>query len=229
MKRIILVSAVVLLAACGSTKTGVSVSTATDQTSAPDTVVPATDTAETTAGSDDTINVDNFGDMPKQCVELFTSFLKQIEPDVSAIDWEKATLADFEAFGTQFQAESDAFDAQRTAAGCDKYNFNDSDEEVFKQLTDVAAAEAPGTLAFLAFLNALSADSTADSGSVPTDCTGTIAAIEPFLGTGKTMQDLTIAEVTRLGGLVTAVTTNCTTEEAAAFFDRDDVTTFIGD
>lgn len=213
MKRIILVSAFAVLAACGSTKSDVSGGTATDQTS---------------AGSEDTTNVDSLADMPPKCFELFTSFLKKIEPEASKIDWEKATLADFEAFGEQFQADSDAFDAQSTAAGCDKYNLDASDKKIFEQIVKVAAAEAPGTLGFLQFLGALSTDSTASSGSIPADCAGTIAAIEPFLADGKSMKDLTIVEVSRLGNLMTGVSTNCTADEAAAFYARADVTTFIG-
>jgi len=53
------------------------------------------------------------------------------------------------------------------------------------------------------------------------------AAIEPFLTKGETMKDLTIADVTRLGQLMTAVSNNCTSDEASAFFSRDDVTAFI--
>ena len=49
--------------------------------------------------------------MPPKCIELLTTFLKKIEPTVSEIDWDKATLGDFETFGDQFKTESDAFDA----------------------------------------------------------------------------------------------------------------------
>jgi hypothetical protein len=220
MKRIILVSAFAVLAACGSTKSEVSVGTATDQTSASESAAPGTD------ASDGTINVDNFGDMPPQCIELFTSFLKQIEPETSKIEWETATRAEFEAFGDKFEAESDAFDTQTSAAGCDQYNLDPSDDKIFDQIVELAASEAPGTVGFLKFIDSLSDAST--SGSLPTDCAGTIAAIEPFLASGKTMNDLTLAEVTRFGGLMNAVTTNCTAEQSAAFYGREDVTTFTG-
>jgi hypothetical protein len=37
-----------------------------------------------------------------------------------------------------------------------------------------------------------------------------------------------MAEVTRLGQLTSAVGTNCTAEEAAAFYAREDLKAFIG-
>ena len=156
MKKIVFVSALALLAACGSSSPGVSGGTATEQTSAPasspsstdvaaadsttsssidDTIAASDDT--TAAGSDDTISVSNFGDMPPACVELFTAFLKQIEPKVSAIDWNTATFADFQDFGTEFRSESEEFAAKSTAAGCDKYNFAAPDAEVLKQISEL--------------------------------------------------------------------------------------------
>jgi hypothetical protein len=227
MKRIILVSAIALLAACGSSDNGASVSTDGDQaaaTAAPD----ATGDDASNGSTEDTITVDNFGDMPPQCIELLSAFLKKIEPTVSAIDWDKATLGSFEEFGDQFKTESDAFDAETAAAGCNKYNLNGSDEKQFEQMSELAAAEAPGTLGFIKFLGALSTAATESAGDLPTDCAGTIAAIEPFLANGGTMKDLTMAEVTRLGQLMPAIGTNCTEEEAAAFYGREDLTAFIG-
>ena len=230
MKRIILVSVFALLAACGSSDNAASGNTNGDQTSA--TAAGDTSggdaTATTIAGTADTITVDNFGDMPPKCIELLTTFLKKIEPTVSEIDWDKATLGDFETFGDQFKTESDAFDAETAAAGCNKYNLSGSDDAQFQQMSELAAAEAPGTVGFIKFLGALSSAATASAGDVPKDCAATIAAIEPFLADGATMKDLTMAEVTRLGQLMPAVGTNCTEDEAAAFYARDDLKTFIG-
>jgi hypothetical protein len=230
MKRIILVSTIALLAACGSSDNGASVSTDGNQaaaTAAPDATVGDA-SGSTIEGSEDTITVDNFEDMPPKCIELLSAFLKKIEPTVSAIDWETATLGDFEDFGDQFKTENDAFEAETSAAGCDKYNLDGSDEKQFEQMSELAAAEAPGTLGFIKFLGALSTAATESAGDLPSDCAGTIAAIEPFLANGGTMQDLTMAEVTRLGQLMPGIGTNCTEEEAAAFYAREDLTTFIG-
>ena len=185
---------------------------------------PAVDGSADASG--DTITVDNFGDMPPKCIDLLSTFLKKIEPTAASIDWENATLADFEDFGKQFQTDTDAFDSQTAAAGCDKYNLSGSDEQQFQQMAELASVEAPGALGFIKFLEALSASATASGGSVPTDCAGTIALIEPYLKTG-TMKDLTMAQVTTLGQLMTGVSNNCTSEEASAFFGRADVSAYI--
>jgi hypothetical protein len=233
MKKIILVGAIALLTACGSS----SDSAATDQTSAAVEGSTATDVTSGAGASntsiedtDDTaIKVDDFGDMPPKCIELLGTFLKQIEPTVSAIDWDTATLGDFEEFEDSFKAKSDAFDAQTAAEGCDKYSLTGTDQTQLEQMTDLAAAEAPGTLGFIKFLGALTTAATANADALPTDCIGTIAAIEPFLAQGGTMKDLTMAEVTELGQLLPTIGTNCTAEEAAAFYARDDLNAFIGD
>ncbi len=217
MKKLILVGAIALLAACGSTKNDVSGGTGADNSAAG---------AASANSSGDTITVDNFGDMPPKCIELLGSFLKKIEPTVSKVDWDTATLADFEEFGKQFQTETDAFDSQTAAAGCDKYNLSGSDEKQFEQMAELASAEAPGTLGFINFLGALSASATATDGSIPTDCAGTIALIEPYLANG-TMKDLTMAQITTLGQLMNGISENCTSEEASAFFARADVSAFI--
>ncbi|MEP7201423.1 MAG: hypothetical protein ABI894_02380 [Ilumatobacteraceae bacterium] len=219
MKKLMLIGAFALLAACGSSDKDVSKGTDNSATDA------ANDTS--IGGSDDTITVNDFRDMPPKCIELLGQFLKKIEPTVSAIDWEKATLGDFEKIGTQFDADSNSFDTDLAATGCDKYNLDNSDASQFEQMEALAAVKAPGTVGFLKFLNSLTTAASGDGEAVPTDCDGTIAAIEPFLAKG-TMQDLTMAEVTRVGQLMTAVSANCTAEQSTAFYGRDDVTAFIG-
>ena len=239
MKKLIFIGALALLGACGddakvsvgsaaggTTPATTESAAATDSTAAAAAVeTVAVDT--TASGSDDTITVDNISDMPPECVDIFTKFLKTIEPAVSEIDWKKATLAEMETLGDSFQTESDALDAEMASTGCDKYDLDATDEEGFKQIIAVAAAKAPGTVGFLEFINALAADPTASAGSVPSDCAGTIAAIEAYMQPGKTMKDLPLSDVTQLGRLVTALTATCSADEAAAFTSRDDFTAFI--
>ena len=141
MKKIILVGVFGLLAACGSSAKESLPAAGADNTSAPAGTSGGGASTETSlGGADDTITVGELSDMPPKCVELLGKFLKQIEPTVSKIDWDKATLADFEAFGDQFQAESDSFDKDTTAAGCDKYNLEGSDEKQIEQMAALAAA-----------------------------------------------------------------------------------------
>jgi hypothetical protein len=217
VKRIIAIGALALVAGCGGTNGGVSVGTDATATTAAD------------VSSADTVTVENFDDMPAQCIDLLTEFLKKIEPTVVDIKWDEVTVADFNAFGQQFKAESDSFDTRTAAAGCDKYNLSGSDGVQFQQMTELAAVEAPGTIEFLTFLSSLSSDATATAASIPTDCAGTIAAIEPFLGEGKSVKDVTMTQLTVVGQLMSAVQTNCSEEDASAFYARDDVTAFVAD
>jgi hypothetical protein len=235
MKKMILVGAFALLAACGGSKNDVSVGSTDDQpAAAADSVSPGDTTADVEATDDsvdvseDTITVGDLSEMPPECIDLLGDFLKKIEPTVEKIDWDKATLSDFESLSEQMQADSDSFDAQSAAAGCDKYNLDTSDEKQLEQMQALAQAEAPGTVGYIKFLADLTAGANDDNAAIPTDCAGTIAAIEPFLASGGTMQDMTIADVTRLSQLIGGVSTNCSEEEASAFFARDDVTAFLG-
>lgn len=235
MKRIIVIGAFALLAACGSSGDGVTVGSDAVETSADDTSSSATDvstsepdsTEVSIDSSDDTIMVSDLSDMPPQCIELLGEFLRKLEPTVSAVDWEKATLAEFQTIADQFEADSSSFDTEAAAAGCDKYDLDPSDENQFEQMAALAAAEAPGTLGFINFLRALASSETDDGEVLPSDCDGTIGEIESYLAKGGTMQDLTITEVTRLSQLLTAIGANCTQEEANAFYGREDVTDFV--
>ncbi len=237
MKRIILLGALALLTACGSTTTKVATGNTSSKASTP--AVAATDTASaatapsdatvsSTKPTDDTITINDVSEMPPQCVKLIGSFLKQIEPQVSKIDWKQATAKEIQSLGDSFTKQSDDFDAQITAAGCDKFNLAGSNKQVFNQMAQIAAAEAPGTLGFLDFISSVGDTSTAPTAAIPADCAGVIAALEPIIAKGGTMQDLPFAELSQISPLFAAVGTKCSSDEAAAFFARDDVKTFVG-
>jgi hypothetical protein len=235
VKRIILTGALALLAlaACGETNsagtgnTSAKSAPAATTVNADGTTAPAATTATTSKPTDDTVTINDVSEMPPQCIKLFGAFLKKIEPEVSKIDWKKATGTEVQALGDAFSKESDDLDAQMTAAGCDKYNLAGSDKQVFNQLAKIAAAEAPGTLGFLEFISTLNGTSTTGA-SVPADCAGTIAALEPILAKGGKLQDLPFAEAAKISPLFSAVGTKCSADEASAFFARADVKSFVG-
>ncbi len=65
-------------------------------------------TAEGDEGDDDggeTITVDDVGDIPQECIDQFGDLMEQIEPIVEDIDWQSATMADFEAISTQLDRD----------------------------------------------------------------------------------------------------------------------------
>jgi hypothetical protein len=239
VKRIILLGALALMTACGSTSNKAATGNTSSKTSTPAAAASNTATAATrpsgdtkpaadTKPTDDTITINDVSEMPPKCIELLGGFLKQIEPVVSKVDWKTATAKDMQSLGDSFSKQSDDFDAQMTAAACDKFNLAGSNKQVFKQMAKIAAAEAPGTLGFLDFISSLGETPTASAGAIPADCAGVIAALEPILAKGGSMQDLPIAEVTQISPLFAAVGTKCSSDEAAAFFARDDVTKFVG-
>ena len=229
MKKILLMATLLLVAACGSSKSGVSVGTSGDKASNTSASSGGSGSTEATTASTetgDTISVKNLSDIPPECISLFSDFLKTIEPTVSKVDWSKATLNDLEALGTQFQEESDKFDADAASKGCDKYNLQTSDKDTLKQLEALAADVAPGTVGFIHFIGTFAASTTQTSVAAAGDCKSVIAQIEPYLNTGKTIKDLTIDEVTKVSNLFTQIGTACSSEEAAAFFNRADVQAF---
>jgi hypothetical protein len=234
MKKIILVSALALLAACGSSKDTASgnttskTPTAATATTGVSTDATTVDVGANAAPTEDTIKVDNISDIPPACVELFTDFLKQIEPDVSKIDWAKATPTQFQTVGESFSKAETAMNSQMTATGCDKYDLNATDEQSAAQLIKIAEDTAPGTVGFLKFIQTLStATTTSPAGSATGTCEETIAQIEAFIGDGTPLKDRPVAETVQLTPLLSALTTQCTAEEATAFYNREDVTAFL--
>jgi hypothetical protein len=230
MKKLLAIGAIGalgILAACGSSDNGVSVGTNGDTGGAASSSPSNSEATDDTTGSDDTISVENLGDVPPECLALLTDFLKTIEPVVQDVDWKTATLADMTALGEQFQAESDSFDSQSAAAGCDKYDITGSDDKTFQQMITLAQEVAPGTADFLNFIYEMGQTTGNTTPAATGTCAESIAAIEPYLASGKTMQELTLEELTTVGTLMTAVSTQCTAEEAAAFYERADLQAFL--
>ena len=136
MKRIILIGALALLAACGSNQRrrlgrNRSAHAATAATRAPTTPSRST----------------NFGDMPPQCIDLLTAFLKKIEP--TCLGHRHGTtrrLADFKAFGEQFKSRVRLVRHPDVRCRLQQVQPQRFGREVqFQQMTELAAAEAPGT------------------------------------------------------------------------------------
>jgi hypothetical protein len=145
-------------------------------------------------------------------------------------------MADLEALGTQFDQISTEFDDNSAAKGCDKYDLSGGDDKAFEQVIALAQLEAPGTVGFLQYLNNFSemggdgTDSGGGStdGSLPTDCDGSIAALEPYIDSGKNIMELTMEEVTRASTLLGSVAALCSPEKSAEYFQRPEVVAFYG-
>lgn len=192
------------------------------------------DTADTGDDTGETIEVDDFGDLPEECRNLFGDFLREIEPTVSEIDWDNATMADFETLTNQLQTQSDSFDDEITAANCDDYNIGESADSI-QAMIDFAEDEAPGTVGYLEFLATFLEDLSGDgsgpdmgAADVPTDCEGAIAYIDALIAEHDTMMDMPVNSMMAVSTAVTNISANCPADQSQEFFARPDVTEFMG-
>lgn len=239
--KLYVVVAAMLLAACGSDTATEATTDAGDSASA---ATPSDDAGSDDGGDDngasvsgladddsdgDTISASSLDDIPQVCRDLMSDFLKDIEPIVSPIDWDNATLADFETISAEFEARADQFDADSDAAGeCDNIDMEDDDS--FNILIDFAQDEAPGTVGFLTFISsfvdaaASAMGDTATGGAVET-CEEAIAFMDGLMENYDSMEEVPVSELTAMADIVTVIFT-CTPEQMA-YFDSPEVNAFF--
>lgn len=207
--------------------------TAEDSTEADEDVVvedPAEeeDVAVDEPNDNDSVTVSSFDDIPDECRDLMSAFLKDIEPIVSPVDWDNATMADFEQVSVDFEARAEQFDLETAETEqCDDLDL-DSDEG-FNVLVEFGAQEAPGTVGFLTFLADLASGiedtlSPGADGSFET-CDDAIAFFDDLMNQYETGAEVPISELTAIGG-ITAVMFSCTPEQLE-YFDSPDVSEFF--
>lgn len=208
----------------------------TDTTAAPTTVGDeqpsddATDPPEEEP-ADDLIEVDSFTDLPPECVDLLREFLRDIEPVVSAIDWQQATIAEFESLGTDFEDVSRDFDAESTRLGCDRFDLT-SEDAGFDEMIEFAESEAPGTVAFFEFLDGIRnlLPDASDDGSAaggPGTCDDAVAEIESLADEYGQMTNVPASELARIGQLMSSLTTVCSIAELDTILERQDIADFL--
>jgi hypothetical protein len=230
------------LAACGggddeeAAGTTVATSTAAPDTTtvttattapAPTTAASTTSTSTTTTATtddDDRVIISGLDELPRECVDAVAEFLRRIEPIVSDIDWDTATLSDFEAIGEQLDEESDILD--EPGAACDDFDFA-SDEESLQALIEFAEQEAPGVVGWLEFVGQLSADPNSDNAAGPQTCDEAIAFIEGLAEDGTPMTELPVSELGPITQAFNVITTECDPEVAGEFFERVDISDFM--
>lgn len=238
------------LAACGGGDDGDEVATATteaeaDTTAAPDateasasTVAEAAattvagDTATTDPASDtattepETILVESFDDMPQECRDLLADFLRTIEPSVSAIDWETASIGDFQTTSDDLADEFQAMDDRSAETGCDAYDLADGVDEI-QPMIDLAEAEAPGTVAWLEFLATLD-DEPVVNPDLPQDCDGAIAYMDELLAASGSVNEVPFSDMDDISQVLNVISTDCDTATMNEFFARPEITEFLG-
>ena len=174
---------------------------------------------------DDVVIVDDVSDLPPECVDLLADFLKLIEPAVSDVDWDTATLGDFQAISDELEGQFEEMDARELELGCDNYDLS-SDQAAMDAAIAIAEEEAPGAVGWLEFVATLSADMSTEA-DPSLDCESAIAYIDGLIAEGATMIDVPFSEVSRITQAMGVITTDCTPEQADEFLAREDVTDFL--
>jgi hypothetical protein len=174
---------------------------------------------------DDVVIVDDVSELPPECVDLLADFLKVIEPAVSDIDWDTATLGDFQAISDDLEGQFEEMDARELELGCDNYDLS-SDQASMEAAIAIAEEQAPGTVGWLEFIASLSADMSTEA-DPSLDCEGAIAYIDGLIAEGSTMTDVPFSEVSRITQALGVITSDCTPEQADEFLAREDVTDFL--
>lgn len=239
------------LAACGGGDDEDEAAATTAATTSPDTTAPSTTTGETTTPStaapstttapspttadagdtadtstdDDRVIISGLDELPQECVDALAEFLRRIEPIVSEIDWDVATLSDFDAISAQLEDEADILD--EPGAACDDFDFA-SDEESLQAVVEFAEEEAPGVVGWLEFIGQISADPTGDAAADgPQTCDEAIAYVEALVEEGTPMSSIPVSDLGAITQAFNVITTDCDPEVAAEFFERVDIAEFM--
>ena len=220
MTKRLLILLILLVAACGGTAATTTAAETEDTTT---TTAPA----EEEGGEGSGVTVD-FADMPQECIDAFVDFLQAIEPVVEGFDFENATLADMETIGTELEAASEGPTAEMDSLDCP--DPSGTDEEAFAAMMEIAEDEAPGTVAYFEWIQDFAGsfeEGEGTTGGSSGDCETDIEAIEAIIAENDGMGDMTLAEVTEFGSLMTGITTECSADRAQEFLSQPEVQEFM--
>lgn len=204
-----------MLVACGGAAATTTTTAAAEATT--------TTTAAPTETSGPAISIN---DIPQECIDAFVGYLQALEPFLKGFDPATATMADFEAFGTELEPATATYTEASANAGCDKLNIDASDDATFQAIIEIAQREAPGTVAYWEWIRDLSA--TTQTSAASGDCETDVDALMVFVNRGGTMNDLTLAEVNEVSNVMTAIATECTNDRTTEVFADPKVTAFLG-
>lgn len=225
-------SATTAEAAATSTTTATTEAPATTEaddaaaTTAADDDVATTAAAEETGDDSDAIIVESFDDMPQECRDLLGDFLRTIEPAVQGVDWQSATLGDFQKISEDLAVEFESMDQRVTETGCDAYDFADDADSIAPMIA-LAEDEAPGTVAWLEFLATLD-DEPIVNADLPKDCEGAIAYFDEVVAGGGTMNDIPFSDMTDVSQILNVIATECDPAVVSEFYARPEITEFLG-
>lgn len=221
MSKRLLILLIVLVTACGGTA-------ATTTTAEPDDTTTTTAPVEEEGAEEGTGETVDFADMPQECIDAFVNFLQAIEPIVEDFDFENATLEDMETIGTELEAATVGPTADMENLDCP--DPSGTDEEAFAAMIEIAENEAPGTVAYFEWIEDFAGsfeDGEGITGGSSGDCETDIEMMEAIIAENDGMGDMTLAEVTEFGSLMTGITTECSTDRAQEFLNQPEVQEFM--
>jgi len=166
---------------------------------------PTTDAEEEPAS--DPGSVASVDDLPAECVETLRAYLRAIEPVVADVDFQSLTTEDLEALTEDLEEASVEYEEQ--IADCPE--VDQSVDEGFAIIREIAAEEAPGTVAYFDFV-AQFAEDFGNVDSASGDCEADIAAFQEFVDSSDSMSELTAAEVTEASSLMSSIAVVCSDE-----------------
>jgi hypothetical protein len=222
-----LLMALVALAACGGGGDGATTTAGAEDEATTTTAAEAEATTTTAADEDEGGESVSIDDIPRECMEAFVAFLREIEPLVEPIDWANATTEDLEEVGTALEPIGTEYETTFETAGCDDIQLEGTDEEQFEVMIAIAEREAPGTVGYFEWIRDFATGSS-DAPEASGDCETDIAAMQAIVDEGQTMNQLPIAELQSVGTLMTAIAMECPPERSAEFFEKEDVANFTG-
>jgi hypothetical protein len=194
----------------------------TDDTDTDDTDTDGTGSAP--AGG----SVGSLADVPEQCRELMADFLRDVEPIVAPIDWQNASLADFERIADEFQQRADDFDGDAVERECDALEFA-ADDDGLGLIIELAEEVAPGAVAFFGFLDTMRSGMTpsGDDAAAPArDCGDAVALFEGWLNEYDAFSEVPISELAKLGDMAAAMS-SCTPAQLSVL-DSPELNDFLG-
>jgi hypothetical protein len=187
-----------------------------------ETTATAPETTDAPAETDDPGSVGSIDDMPAECRDALREYLQAIEPIVAGVDFQSLSQSDFEAMGEDIEAATVGFE-ERTEA-CPDLDLNAA--ESFSVIREFAEDEAPGTVAYFAFIEDFAA-SFGGGGSASGDCETDIAAFGEFVDRGGSMSDLTASEVAEASTLMASIGANCSDERFLEWSEDEDIQEWI--
>lgn len=200
MLRASIISLILVLTACGGDGAG-------------DTTLADTTTTAPTA----------LADMPQECIDALVAYLQAIEPALEGVDFDAAVPDDLEEVSVEIETLGAEYAANIEELGCPEPAG--TDEEAFLAMLDLAEREAPGTVAYLQWVQGLIEGT--GGAEVSGDCETDITAMQAIVDEAGTMSELTMTQVVEVGSLVASISTNCSSERAEEFFAQEDVAAFL--